>query len=145
MPTTDDDAFRWEGDDDATPATSDAVTLPPGYTAVGRGSETVVEADEKPRMGNVALVSIGILAGVYLFFTLGWLNGGLRLQGTALFLVSPEMYVPALIIAVAAPAIWFLTVFLLTRGAATWLRFVWLAAGVVLLVPWPFIMMGIAR
>lgn len=136
-----------------------AAVLPEGYTAVGRGSERVTsrEADEasaearatdgaatagKTPMGNTELIVLGVLGGVYALFAIGWLIGGLRLQGWRPFLVTDAMYQGSLWLAVLAPVLWFATVFLLTRGARTWVRFAWLAAGVVLLVPWPFVMIG---
>lgn len=141
-------------------------SLPDGWRAVGRGSDGVgtdeaadtaaasrdssvsMEADapaapaEPVPMGNAALLATGVLAGVYLLYAIGWLIGGLRLQGVARFLVSDVVFVPALWLAVAAPVLWFATVFVATRRSRAWVRYVWLAVGVLLLVPWPFIMMG---
>ena len=146
---------------DASPA-----VLPEGFTAVGRGSDRVRGADDAvrgttvdqpqgdehdavseadaqaARLGNGALIGLGIFGGVYLLYTIGWIIGGLRLQEVALFVVSPAVYVPFLVLAVLAPAIWFAASFLLTRRSRTWVRMAWLAVGVVLLVPWPFIMVG---
>ena len=68
--------------------------------------------------------------------------GGLRLQGTAQFLVSPVGYQAALWLAIAAPLLWFVAAYVLSRTARTWVRLVWLVAGLVLLVPWPFVMVG---
>lgn len=155
----DDDALSWSGDDDPTldvgakrPVAGDepvtaAAELPEGYTAVGRGSEAVADEpddeEDAPQIGNAALVALGILGGVYLLYTVGWVIGGLRLQVVAPLLnIIPAAYLPAFWLAVLAPAIWFAAAYILTRGRATWLRFVWLAAGAVLLVPWPFIMIG---
>lgn len=165
----DDDALSWEGDEDptldvGTPARAEAPArtaassrsaapvLPDGYTPVGKGSGDVGRADdvdahdapaETAQLGNVALVALGILGGVYLLYTIGWIIGGLRLQVIApALLVSPVAYVPAFWLAVLAPVIWFSATLLLTRRSAAWLRFAWLAAGAVLLVPWPFIMIG---
>lgn len=162
----DDDALSWGGDDDPTldvgtsrtvePSALDhgsASDLPEGFTAVGKGSDRVGHgadsttaaspAEAPAQIGNVALVALGILGGVYLLYTVGWIIGGLRLQVIAPALnLIPAAYVPAFWLAVLAPAIWFLVTFVLTRGRAAWLRFVWLAAGAVLLVPWPFIMIG---
>lgn len=152
----DDDALSWGGDDDptldvGTPRRgSDAPVLPDGYTAVGKGSDEVVrtdapaDGDEEPaQIGSAALVALGILGGIFLLYTVGWIIGGLRLQVIApALLVSPVAYVPAFWLAVLAPAIWFAAALLLTRGRAAWIRFAWLAAGAVLLVPWPFIMIG---
>lgn len=156
----DDDALSWGGDDDPTldvgarPAggeDGEPLALPDGFTAVGKDSQKVghIEADgtvvmpgEPAPMSSTMLIGLGILAGAYLLFTIGWIVGGLRLQGTAQFLVSPVGYQAALWLAVAAPALWFGTVFVLTRDTKSWVRLVWLVAGVVLLVPWPFVMVG---
>ena len=161
----DDDALSWGGDDDPTldvgapraAAAEPTAGLPEGYTAVGRGSELLTpdatsrhddadgEAPDQagPQVSNVALVAYGIVGGIYLLFTIGWIVGGLRLQTVApALLVSPAAYVPFFWLAVLAPAIWFAATMLLTRTSAVWVRFVWLVAGIVLLVPWPFIMIG---
>ncbi|GMM97601.1 DNA polymerase III subunit gamma/tau [Microbacterium sp. MTN4-26] len=139
--------------------------LPAGYTAVGRGADDISRSDAEPDedaaegedapadadqarpMGNAALIALGVLGGVYLLYTIGWIVGGLRLQDVIPFLlpetaVARVAYAFALWIAVAAPAIWFSATVLLTRRSRSWVRFVWLAAGVVLLVPWPFAMIG---
>lgn len=174
MSSRDEDAFRWEGDDD--PSGADAApSLPPGYRAVGKGSDAVAASEEaepdharqtpaarstdaadepSPEaggMGNVSLVLLGILGGVYLLFSLGWLIGGLRVHGVASFLVANDGVAPpvwtagnaaAVGLAVAAPALWFVAVYTLTRRSAAWLRWILLAAGVIVLVPWPFIVVG---
>ncbi|TQJ31870.1 DNA polymerase III subunit gamma/tau [Microbacterium sp. SLBN-146] len=156
----DDDALSW-GDDDPTldVGSSDAARdatlgLPTGYRAVGKGSRPVeaeppaVEADdavdpaERQQLSNATLVFLGIFGGVYLLYAVGWLIGGLRLQDAALFVVTPAMYQPALVLAVLAPLLWFLAALYLTRARATWLRVLWLIAGALLLVPWPFIAVG---
>lgn len=127
------------------------LALPDGFTAVGKGSTavghidadgTVTMPDEPAQMSNGMLVTLGILAGVYLLFTVGWIIGGLRLRGTAEFLVSPAGYAAALWLAVGAAPIWFLTVFVLTRAAKAWVRILLLIGGLALLVPWPFILVG---
>ncbi|GAA5208173.1 DNA polymerase III subunit gamma/tau [Microbacterium kyungheense] len=174
----DDDALSWDGDDDPTldvgasgdtaaenasepeadPADVDApaaTSLPDGFTAVGRGSETVgasavvpaavtpaATAAQRGPMGNGELIGVGVLGGVYALFAIGWIIGGLRLQDWRPFLVSDAMYRGSLWLAVLAPVLWFATVFLLTRLSRAWVRFAWLAAGVVLLVPWPFVLIG---
>lgn len=168
----DDDAFRWEGDDDPTldsgaaqpPASaapaSSAPALPQGFTAVGKGSGGVgrIEADGSvtppvaPRaVGNVTLVALGIVGGVYLLWAIGWLIGGLRLHGVAPMLVSPDGHAPApwtfgnavsIVLGTLAPFIWLGTVILFTRRSHAWLRWLLLILGVVLLLPWPFVMVG---
>ncbi|WP_347975804.1 DNA polymerase III subunit gamma/tau [Microbacterium sp. ProA8] len=174
----DDDALTWDGDDDPTldvgaagtdvapepevPAPAPAEGLPKGYTAVGKGSDTVASADapgaasversapadrdaiatERRPLGDGALVALGVLGGVYALYAIGWIIGGLRLQGRAQYLVLDVMYQGSLWLAVLAPLLWFATTFLLTRRSRAWVRFAWLAVGVVLLLPWPFVMIG---
>lgn len=166
----DDDALSW-GDDD--PTLDTGRTLPPGYVAVGKGSEAVSSApapqsdaesgattpdgdaptagDDSPEgesdaapatASNAALIILGVFGGVYALESIGWIIGGLRLQQYAEFLVAPLAYQVSLWLAVLTPLIWFVTVLLLTRGGRSWVRIVLLAAGAVLVLPWPFIMVG---
>ena len=93
-------------------------------------------------MGNGTLVALGVVGGIYALYAVGWLIGGLRLQGRAQYLVLDVMYQGSLWLAVLAPLLWFATTLLLTRRARPWLRFAWLAVGAVLLLPWPFVMIG---
>ena len=147
-----DDALSWEGDDDPTLDTTAAPrALPDGYTAVGRGSDEVgrIAADgsvtmpgERRSMGNATLIGLGVLGGIYLLYAVGWIIGGLRLQGAAQYLVTDVMYQGSLWLAVLSPLIWFATVYLLSVGSKPWVRFAWTIAGVVLLLPWPFVMIG---
>lgn len=168
----DDHALAWDGDDDptldvgssdpgvaatSTPVSADPapLVLPEGFAAVGRGSDAVgrpadanaaeavaAEAEASAPLGNALLVTLGVIAGAFLLYTVGWVIGGLRLAGTAEFLVSPVGYRFALWLAVAAPALWFVATLVLTRRSKTWLRIVWLVAGLVLLVPWPLLTTG---
>jgi len=149
----DDDALSW-GDDD--PTLDAGTTLPPGYVAVGKGSETIVstpapadggvasEADSAQAAGlsNAALIILGVFGGIYALESIGWIIGGLRLQQYAEFLVAPLAYQVSLWLAVLTPLMWFVTVLFLTRGGRSWVRVLLLAAGALLVLPWPFIMVG---
>ena len=105
----------------------------------GQGTTAAAPAAQP---GNATLIGLGVLGGIYLLFTLGWLFGGLRLRDVAVFLVDSAAFVPALWLAVAAPAIWFGATLALTRRSSTWVRTAWLVAGALLLIPWPFVMIG---
>ena len=138
---------------DASTADAEPKALPDGFTAVGKGSDEVghVHADgsitmpggRRP-MGNATLITLGILGGVYLIYAIGWVIGGLRLQGVPrnAYLLTDLMYQGAFWLAVLAPLLWFGTVFLLTMRSKPWARFAWLIAGAALLLPWPFVMIG---
>lgn len=168
-PGRDDDALAWDGDDDptldvgvaapqtATPSTAEPNTdaeppaLPDGFSAVGKGSDEVgrIAADgsvsmpgDRVPMGNAALISLGVLGGVYLLYAIGWLIGAGRLSLVAALFLDPIAFQITVWLAILAPPIWFITVFLMTRGAKAWIRFTLLAVGVVVLVPWPFVLAG---
>lgn len=165
----DDDALLWDGDDDPTLDVGAAVPadpaperapLPAGFTAVGKGADTPSTPGAKPAadpapadapLGSAALISMGVIGGIFLLYSIGWIIGGLRVTSVSGFLVSPTGAAPVtwtggnlvgVWLAAAAPAIWFVTVVVLTRASRAWVRWVWLAAGVVLLVPWPLLMSG---
>lgn len=146
----DDDALHWEGDESAAPAPA-PVALPEGFVAVGKGADTVAqeppiaaEASDAPApaASNSSLIVLGAVGGMYLLYTIGWIVGGLRLAGVAQFLVSPVIYQAALWLAILAAPLWFVTVLVLTRATRSWVRIAWMLAGVLLLVPWPFFMIG---
>jgi len=154
-PDADDDALRWEGDDDP--------TLAPGWKTVGKpvplaesaagadasetvdvaGGESAVvatadDADAAPQTGSVALVALGVLGGVYLLYTIGWLITAVRTSAPGTSVVSDAMYSLGLWLAVLAAPCWFA---LALRGARTTRsRFVWLVVGAVVLVPLPFVL-----
>lgn len=138
-----DDALSWEGDErlDAPPDRRRAVgqssgrIRPEPVPAVG-------DPDAQPSVGNAALIGLGIVGGIFLIYTIGWIVTGLRLQSLATVIVADAMFVPWLWLAALAPALWFTAVWVLTKDAAMWLRMLLLVAGIVLLVPWPFFMVG---
>lgn len=94
-------------------------------------------------MSTAMLLTLGVVGGVYLLYSIGWVVGGLRLKPLANLIVADAMYVPWFVLAVLAPALWFLATWVLTRGRAAWLRIFMLLLGVVLLVPWPFVTVGV--
>lgn len=149
----DDDALSWDGDDDPTlHSAASRAARATGAPAVAGGDDPLdaglapvgSAADETApgELSSAALVALGLFGGVYLLYTLGWIIGGLRLQGVARFLVSDAAFLPFLWVAVAAPALWFGATYLLTRSTRSWVRFAWLIGGALLLVPWPLLMIG---
>jgi len=159
MTSDGEDALSWEGDDRPDPAPRPA--LPHGWNAVGRGSENVargsgnlapVEHDDAvaesegpaTTQSSVMLLLVGVFAGVYLLYTVGWVIGGLNMKPLANLIVADAMYMPWFVLAVAAPALWLLAAWVLTRGRAAWIRVLLLFGGAVLLVPWPFVMVGVS-
>lgn len=153
-----DDALRWEGDDDA--------SLAPGWKRVGSpvplastgdaeaegtpienettdvaasGTPVVDEDDDSTAQpGSAELVLLGVFGGVYLLYTLGWILSVLRVQNTAAEPLSQFMFALGTWLAVLAPALWFGVTFALTRGRAR-ARLVWLLVGAVVLLPVAFV------
>jgi hypothetical protein len=163
----DGDALSWGGDDDPTlDVRADAVPararqhprpsataapdaplpdrpLPRGFTPVGKGSDTVgtAHADAAP-LGNVGLVAIGMIAMASILFAVGWLIAGIRLLAEEGLPVPAGTLGALMTVAALGPLVWFGAVFALTRHTRAWIRFAWLIAGLILFVPWPFIVTG---
>ncbi|MDR6907673.1 hypothetical protein J2X63_003381 [Agromyces sp. 3263] len=149
-PDPDDDALRWEGDDDP--------TLAPGWKRVGEparietttdvpdavpssGSVATDETDARRQAGSVELVVLGLLGGVYLLYAIGWL---IWASTPAVELGDPVaqfMYGLGRWFAVLAPVLWFAAVLWLAAEHRR-ARLLWLVAGAVLLVPVPFLLRG---
>ncbi len=160
MTSDSDDALNWDGDDDASlarpapvrrekiaaetpaPVVADRVEGP-SQDAAPLGDDRAGEEDERAPLSTAMLLITGVVGGVYLLYSIGWVVGGLRLKPLANFFVADEMFVPWFVLAVAAPALWFLATWVLTRGRASWVRASLLLLGVVLLVPWPFVTVGV--
>ncbi|WP_022878381.1 hypothetical protein [Microbacterium sp. B19] len=158
----DDDALSWGGDDDPTldvgekrsverepsaeaPAREATPALTPAPKSEARPVAPEPEADaiHSAPLGNVGLVGIGMVAATFVLFAVGWLIAGFRLRG--LGLPIPDVTVLALTIGAAlAPLVWFVAVLALTRGWRTWQRFLLLVLGILLLVPWPFLSLGVS-
>lgn len=149
------DDFTASTDADPDSGPGAANPLPDGFTAVGKGSEGLRTApttdgdgeaagESRAPLSNAALIGLGIFGGVYLLLTIGWLLGVARLQLVAGLFLDAVAFQFAFWLAVAALPLWFVTVLWFTRTSATWLRFSLLAAGGVLLIPWPFVLAGAA-
>ena len=153
MAPRDDDALSWGGDDDPTLD----VGVPAAPRGAGKGPDAVTRRDAEAApavptpasvaapapMDNVTLVSLGVLGGIYLLLAVGWFIGGARLQFVAQLFLNSTGYVVTWAIAVIAPAIWFVTVLVLTRGRRGWIRMLLLVLGAVVLLPWPFLLVGV--
>ena len=182
-PDPDDDALRWEGDDDP--------TLAPGWKVVGKSAPldaatdgtdaaasdldadadvdvpardtagtgdtadtadtaeadsahqepTPRDADATRQAGSAELVILGVLGGIYLLYSLGWLIWATTPAPQLADPVAQFMYGLGRWLAVLAPALWF--------GTTLWLaserrraRLLWLIVGAIVLVPVPFLLRG---
>lgn len=139
---SDDDALRWEGDDDPTLAPGwKAVGTPapatdPGSTAVN-GDDDEGDADAA-QTGSVELVVLGVLGGVYLLYAVGWLIVAVGTSPPGVSIVGDAMYTFGLWLAVFAPALWYGLVLLTAKRPRA--RLAWLVLGAIVLVPLPFVL-----
>jgi hypothetical protein len=95
---------------------------------------------EEPGMSSALLVTLGVFGGVFLLFTVGWIIGVQRAPAPSANLFFAFMYRLGQVLAVAAPAAWFVGVLVLARDRRTPVRILLLLLGVVLLAPWPFVL-----
>ena len=132
----DDAALAWAGDEKPVPE-----------PAEGRKTETriveVAPPGAKPQMPAALLITYGILAGAYLIYTIGWVVSVQRYNATVV--TSPEplnafMFGLGEILAMLAPALWFVASLLLTRGRKPVIRLLALLVGLVVVLPWPFVL-----
>jgi hypothetical protein len=158
-PEPDDDALTWVGDSDPTlnpqPRSAGPVgggahetanaaaepDLPDGWSIPGRPAAAGLPAGMRPASqaaASVALVGMGVLAGIYLLYTVGWFIGVSRMANPLSDPLSQFMFSLGAWTAVASPVIWFGATFQLTRDRLR-SRLVFLLLGAVLLAPLPFI------
>jgi hypothetical protein len=164
----DDDALHWAGDDDPTltpPIQAGAATgtadAPAPVAAPGPRLEspTVLEQAElaedakveaelaaaekaSAQLSSAALITLGIIGGIYLLYTIGWAIVVARTTVTFFPLDSLFLEVCFRIgqfLSIAAAPLWFVSTLLLTQKRAWRSRLGWLLLGAFVLVPWPFI------
>jgi hypothetical protein len=131
-----DPALHWDGDESVTTAPAKAPAVTP------TANVTKEPADNKPGTSSVALVSFGILGGIYLIYTIGWAVGMHHVQtggGDVLSTISASV---AQGLALGSPALWFLTTLYLTRKRSSLARLLALISGLIVVLPWPFILLG---
>ena len=117
--------------------------MPAASSVAASGAHLADEADEEAQgVGTATLVLLGILGGVFLLYTVGWVIGAAGMQSKAMFMLPAPLYLASMWIAVLAPVLWFVATLILTRGAKDWVRVSALVVGAVLLVPWPFVVAG---
>lgn len=150
MSTDDDDALSWAGDESvAAPVTSERGGRTPRRLRQDE-QDAASDADDARatdddaldgQTGSVALVLLGLLGGVHLLYSVGWVLaiGPLQAGYRPIDALGSAMFSLGLVFAAAAPLVWFAAAFWFTRGRFVWQRIAALVAGAVLLVPWPFV------
>lgn len=148
----DDDALSWAGDDDPTLSAGLAASgaqpngtepeLAPGWKVVGEPGTVSdgAQIDDEPSAAtsSAALIVLGVLGGVYLLYTVGWVITAGRIPNGSTDVVGGFMFALGLWLAALAPALWFALSLWLT-AAGSRLRLFWLLLGVLVLLPVPFV------
>jgi hypothetical protein len=96
--------------------------------------------DAAPSMSSPMLLAIGILAGVYLLYTVGWFTSAARTIAVPVGAFDVAMYQLREWLSIAAPALWFGATLLLTRTRKASTRLLWLILGAIVLLPIPFVL-----
>ncbi|MDI2097575.1 hypothetical protein [Ruicaihuangia caeni] len=140
---SDDEALRWAGDeslDTASPQKSSARGALSTGVEGGQDASNAGAAVASSTGGALQLVALGVIAGIYVIYSVGWVAAVFRDPVTLGALLPEIMYQLGEALAIVAPAVWFAVVLVLTRGRRPLARFGWLAAGLVLLVPLPWVL-----
>ncbi|WP_104128274.1 hypothetical protein [Cryobacterium sp. Y57] len=123
---------------DITAADTAAADITAADTAAADGAAADTAAADGAALSSAALVGMGVLAGMYLLYTIGWFIGVARIENSVTDPVTEFMFSLGAWLAVGAPLAWF--------GATYWLtmsrpraRLIWLLIGVIVLAPLPFI------
>jgi len=154
MSTDDDEALSWAGDEPvaATPPRRTQRVEPPQRvepveTPTAEPPQRVEPVEtptdtEKHPLSPVLLVTYGILGGVYLICTIGWVVLVAGSGDVDLRRIDGIMFRVAQGLAIAAPAIWFGGTLLLSRGRRAVTAIGLLVLGLVVTLPWPILITG---
>ena len=146
---SEEEGLSW-GDDDptavASPASATGASVKRKRTGGTLADDDFAAADPDDEgipgrlSASLVLVFLGILGGIYLLYTAGWIVAELNNPVDLDQPFSETLYTIGKVLAVIAPASWFAATLVLERRAIQ--RLVWLVIGVMVLVPWPFLVGG---
>lgn len=155
------DALSWAGDDayvpshSAGPAASqppDALTeenlLEPTITdEVDEALDQVqtsppAEAEGSSQLPSSVLIFLGIIGGWFMLYTIGWFIVARANWAVEMDTFILLMHQAQLIFVVASPALWFLTVWSVTRKKPFRHTVIWLLIGALMLLPWPYFLVS---
>jgi len=125
------EGLRWDGD--------------PADTVAPRVAKAPVatEVDEPAeQLSSVLLITYGVIAGIYLLYTVGWIFAAVRTSSPSADVLVQIMFQLGQFFAIAGAPFWFSTVFVLTRSRKPAVRLLWLVIGLLVFLPLPFILGG---
>lgn len=125
----DHEALSWSGETDPS-----HVRAP----AAEKAHPAVALDDAADRTNPVFLVVLGILAGVYLLYAVGWGIHAFTTPARAVGVFPVIMYELGEFFSIASPLLWAFAVWVVVKKPV-W-RLLWIFIGVLVLVPWPFVL-----
>lgn len=138
----DDEALSWAGDE--LRGGVDPLTRNRGAdvsaSSVDDGMDAVAASTSNPASAAATV----LFAVVYLAIVVGWILSVQITGSTATDLFSQVAWQFGEFVAIIAGALWYLAVLTLTPGARTSVRVGWFALGVVVLLPWPILLVLIS-
>ncbi|RFA08489.1 hypothetical protein B7R54_04055 [Subtercola boreus] len=93
---------------------------------------------EAAPLSSAGLIAFGVFGGIFLLYTVGWLVTFIRTPVADSSLAGIVQNAQG-VLAIAAPALWFIVTLLVGAKRRVPVRVVWLLIGVVVLLPWPFL------
>ena len=151
MSTEDEEALAWAGDNDERLTTGSTSTSPvrkrrasplPSPLAVPTPSATLLEEDVPRGISSGEGIALGVLGGFYLLFSAAWIVTALGDPVQIADLLGSFMFISGLWLAAFAPAAWFAATLFFGRDRTFLWRFIVLALGAILVIPWPYIIRG---
>ena len=146
----DEEALAWAGDEPtsagrvaAQPPAGRVAPKPPAGRVAPKGRiETPPETDPATKRPTPAplLITYGLIAGLYLIYTVGWILSVAKGAPTRATVFDDIMFHVQQGLAVASPVLWFGAVFLLTRDRKPLVRLLWLLVGLAVVIPWPTVL-----
>ena len=141
MSAEDDEALTWGGTADPSHDAAPVTKKPKVDVA-----PTTTTKATRQGPSSFLLISYGIIGGIYLLYTVGWIVTTFTDNRKAFTdVVTEVMYQVGEYLAIASPAIWFLTALALTRNSKPIVRLLVLVLGIFLLIPWPFVFLGVGH
>ncbi|ARC57350.1 hypothetical protein AS850_09710 [Frondihabitans sp. 762G35] len=141
-PENDDEALSWGESRD--PSYVEGPAADAASTAVGDDPDDDPEEDDEELpegvLSSPLLVAHGVFGAVFLLYTVAWLLAVSRGSAPNLAGVPLAFWYIGQYLAVVSAPLWFTAALLLTPVTPPKARLIWFVAGVVVLLPWPFLL-----
>ncbi|RKR73629.1 hypothetical protein [Frondihabitans australicus] len=138
----DDEALSWGDSSDRSYVEGPVVAVPDELRDdADDADEADDDGDELPEgvISSAALVGHGVVAAILLLYAVAWLKSIGSVAPAFDSVLADWMWRIGTWFAVAAPVLWFFGTLWLVPTRAMRQRAMWFVAGIVLLIPWPFV------